>query len=106
MLNEIDVCVNCICLPICMHKDENKLVNDCFFVKRKLKDASLLLDNYCETSLYFNGINKKYCVKIENKSILIGVDKRTEDGHYDERWYLVSYPFEIPELWVNTVPKG
>ena len=106
MLNEIDICVDCICLPICVSKDDNRLVNQCFYVKRKLKDVSLLLDNYCETSLYFNGINKKFCVKIESKSVLIGIDKLTEDGHHEERWYLFSYPFEIPELWVNTVPKG
>ena len=105
MINNINVCVDCICLPMCINKDENSMVNECAYVKRILKDASLALNNYSETSLYFNGINKKYCVKIENKSILIGIDKITEDDHH-ERWYLFSYPMVIPEMWVNNVPKG
>lgn len=106
MIYDVSVCMNCICLPICLNKNDQRVIWDCAHVKREIKNFSMEMDDYEETTLYFWGIDRKFFVKTENKSVLIGVHKRTDDGHYSERWYLFSHGQEIDESWINASVKG
>lgn len=106
MIYDVPICIDCICLPMCMNKDDNMLIYQCAHVKRELMNISTTLDDYREATLHFWGIDRKFFVKTENEFVLIGVHRRTEDGHHEERWYLFSHGHKIDESWVNAFVKG
>ena len=67
---ETPLCVDCICLSICLSKDSLVLIHDCSLIKNKLKEITITLGVDDEQSIFFYGINKEYFINKTHKQAL------------------------------------
>lgn len=75
------LCINCVCLPMCLSKTHCKTMRECSFVKNTLKNISASVPVDDEIDIHFYALEKTYRVKkLIDGNILIR--KMTEDGKY------------------------
>lgn len=92
-MKTIDICVNCICLAVCMHKNYTTTARDCVFIRSVFVEAAKNVMFGDDINIHFLGIDKIYFVNCDSSNISVG---KTVDNDIVSRqkYYLFNYPHE------------
>ena len=65
------ICVDCICLPICLSKLNYNLISQCDFIKNAINNicASVIDDEHI--TIFFTSLNRDFTIKREDKELVI-----------------------------------
>jgi hypothetical protein len=67
-----DICNSCVCLPVCICKENKKLIFDCSIIRDDLKDKSRTLIHLEKTyPILFYGLNRKIFIEIHDSYVFI-----------------------------------
>ena len=67
-----EICINCICLPVCINKNYTHTAADCAYVRSLFFDISKSIRFGEEVDVHFSGIDKTYFVNCTSCIFSIG----------------------------------
>jgi len=83
-----EICVNCICLPVCINKNHTFTAADCAFVRTIFFDIAKSIRFGEKVDVHFLGIDKIYFVNCNSCTLSIGM--YLSDSQH--KCHLFSYP--------------
>lgn len=63
------LCINCICLPMCLNKSTVAIIETCSFFKNTLMNISASISKGDSVSIYFRDLDREALVKISDADI-------------------------------------
>lgn len=85
-----EICVNCICLPVCINKNHTFTAADCAFVRTIFFNAAKSIRFGEEIDVHFLGIDKSYFVNCDSCNFSIGMYVPGSKC----KWHIFSYPVD------------
>ena len=76
-----NICVDCICLPVCLGKLNHKLFSECSFMNNALDNICAGVVNNEYISILFVGLHREFTIKRVEKRLVIE-DTRFLRGDY------------------------
>jgi len=69
------LCVDCICLPICLNKNDIKLLDDCSFFSNTLINISYSLTLNDSVAIYFRNLDRTIIVERSSSMLFIQINE-------------------------------
>jgi hypothetical protein len=82
------ICVNCICLPVCISKTHVDAAADCTHVRSLFLDVAKSIRFNEEITISFLGINKTYFINCDSCNFSIAAFLHDPD----RKWHIFTYP--------------
>lgn len=82
------ICINCICLPICINKNYTHTAADCAYIRSLFFNVAKSIRFNEEVTIYFSGIDKTYFITCDSCLFSIAALLRNPD----RKTFIFSYP--------------
>jgi hypothetical protein len=63
------LCINCICLPVCLNKNTSTIIEDCCFFKNTLINISASISKAESVCIYFRNLDREVTLKRSDADI-------------------------------------
>lgn len=90
IVKTFDICINCICLPVCISKNYTATARDCVLVRRIFIEVAKKVMFGDDVNVYFLRLDKTYFVNCDSCNISVGMISDTQRHMH----YLFNYPYE------------